>query len=85
MQTVNPIRTSSKKPWIGVPPHGRLLRPNEVFGRTGLSKAQVYEMIRNGHFPPFLKLSARAAALPESWLDAFIEHRAQAALIAGNV
>ena len=68
-----------------MPPCGRLLRPNEVFGRTGLSKAQVYEMIKNGQFPPFLKLSARASALPESWLDAFVEHRAQVALTAGTV
>lgn len=80
MQIVSSAQASSRKPWTGVPPHGRLLRPNEVFGRTGLSKAQVYAMIKEGQFPPFLKLSGRASALPEVWLDAFVEHRAQLAL-----
>lgn len=33
-------------------------------------------MIGEGRFPPFLKLSARASAMPEAWLDAFIKTQA---------
>ncbi|WP_170790811.1 helix-turn-helix transcriptional regulator [Ruegeria lacuscaerulensis] len=68
------------KPWLECPPTGRLLRPDEVFQRTGLSRSQVYAMIAEGDFPPFLKVSARAAALPESWLDCFVQDRAKTAL-----
>lgn len=73
-------RKETKKPWAECPPTGRLLRPQEVFDRTGLSKSQVYAMIAEGDFPPFLKVSTRAAAMPEAWLDCFVCDRAQAAL-----
>lgn len=68
------------QPWGEPDPGGRLLRPAEVFERTGLSRSQTYAMIAEGRFPPFLKLSARAAAMPEVWLDRFIADRAAAAL-----
>ncbi len=71
---------NTSKPWVECPPTGRLLRPQEVFERTGLSRSQVYAMIADGAFPPFLKVSERAAALPESWLDCFVNDRARAAL-----
>lgn len=72
--------TNSKAPWKDCSPGGRLLRPEEVFKRTGLSRSQVYAMIAEGAFPPFLKLSTRAAALPETWLECFIQSRVQAIL-----
>lgn len=74
------IQTNSEAPWKDCSPGGRLLRPEEVFERTGLSRSQVYAMIADGAFPPFLKLSTRAAALPETWLECFIQSRAQAIL-----
>lgn len=70
----------TKPVWQDVPPTGQMLRPNEVFKRTALSRSQIYMMIADGRFPPFVKLSARASALPESWLHAFIESRVAAAL-----
>lgn len=57
-----------------------MLRPYEVFERVGLSRSQVYLMIAAREFPPFLKLSERTSALPESWLDAFLASKAQDAL-----
>jgi prophage regulatory protein len=66
--------------WRDVPPAGRLLRPSEVVRQTGLSRSQLYAMIAEGRFPPFLKLSERASAMPESWLDAFIARRAAEAI-----
>ena len=65
------------KPWLGCRPTGRLLRPAEVFERTGLSRSQTYAMIARGEFPPFLKLSPRTSAMPQAWLDCFIEYRAE--------
>ncbi|MBD3666181.1 AlpA family phage regulatory protein [Sulfitobacter sp. TSTF-M16] len=70
----------NEKPWVDCPPTGRLLRPREVFDRTGLSRSQVYAMIAEGDFPPFLKVSTRAAAMPEAWLDCFVKHHALIAL-----
>lgn len=66
--------------WRAFEPAGRMLRPREVSARTGLSRSQIYAMIAEGRFPPFVKLSARASALPESWLAAFIASRANVAL-----
>lgn len=66
--------------WTGILPSGRMLRPADVVERTGLSRSQIYQMISDGNFPPFIKLSTRASALPESWLDAFVETRAAATL-----
>jgi predicted DNA-binding transcriptional regulator AlpA len=37
-------------------------------------------MIAEGKFPPFVKLSARASALPEAWLRAFIDAKAADAI-----
>ncbi|WP_413721120.1 helix-turn-helix transcriptional regulator [Silicimonas sp. MF1-12-2] len=75
---------ANQKPWIDCPPSGRLLRPQEVFDRMGLSKSLVYAMIAEGTFPPFLKVSARAAAMPEAWLESFVESRAEHALTQTN-
>ncbi|MES0826574.1 helix-turn-helix transcriptional regulator [Ruegeria sp. SCP11] len=71
---------NNPKPWLDCPPSGRLLRPQEVFERTGLGRSTVYAMIAEGDFPPFLKVSTRAAAMPEAWLECFVNDRAQAAL-----
>lgn len=68
------------RPWTNADPTGRLLRPSEVTKATGLSRSQIYQMIADGRFPPFLKISARASALPEAWLTAFIEDCANKAL-----
>lgn len=62
--------------WQNVEPTGRMLRPAEVVSRIGLSRSQIYAMIAEHRFPPFLKLSERAAAMPEAWLNAFIRLRA---------
>ncbi|MEM0950392.1 MAG: AlpA family phage regulatory protein [Pseudomonadota bacterium] len=66
--------------WKDVTPGGRLLRPAEVVRMTGLSRSQIYAMISEGSFPPFIKISERAAALPETWLEAFIGSCASRAL-----
>lgn len=76
----NATTTLCDRPWEGCPPTGRMLRPVDVFDRSGLSKSQVYALIAEGAFPPFIKLSARASAMPEAWLDCFIAHKARSAL-----
>ena len=67
-------------PWKSVEPAGRLLRPADVVDRTGLSRSQIYQMISEERFPPFIKLSTRASAMPEAWLNAFIEMRVRLAV-----
>ena len=70
----------NRKPWETVSPSGRMLRPSAVFEITGLSKSQTYDMIQKGDFPPFIKLSERASAMPEAWLNAFIASRVEIAI-----
>jgi prophage regulatory protein len=70
----------SNPSWTDVPPAGRLLRPAEVIAITGLSRSLIYQMIAEKRFPPFIKLSKRASALPQSWLEAFVENQARVAL-----
>lgn len=74
------MQNIQEQPWLECEPTGRLLRPSEVFDLIGLSRSQVYAMISEGRFPPFIKLSKRASALPESWLDSFIAARACVAI-----
>ncbi|WP_240661693.1 helix-turn-helix transcriptional regulator [Nioella ostreopsis] len=69
---MNKINHLHSPDWQSIEPAGRMLRPAEVFSRVGLSRSQVYAMISEGRFPPFIKLSERASAMPEAWLDAFI-------------
>lgn len=65
--------------WKSIDPTGRQLRPLEVCELTGLSKAQIYNLIKDGSFPPFLKIGKRASAMPKSWLDAYISAQAELA------
>lgn len=71
---------NQNRPWKDVAPTGRMLRPSAVVERTGLSKSSIYELIKRGDFPPFVKLSARASVMPEAWLHAFISARAARAI-----
>ncbi len=72
--------TSENRPWEELKPKGDMLRPQQVIQRTGLSRTQIYQMIAEQRFPPFVKLSTRASAMPENWLSAFIEQCAEIAL-----
>ncbi len=74
----------SNSSWAGVPPTGRLLRPAEVCKRVGLSRSQVYDLIRRGAFPPFIKLSPGTSAMPEAWLDEFVHTKARDAIDASE-
>ena len=52
--------------------HERLLRIKEVLVRTGYSKSSIYKLITEGGFPKQIKIGVRAAAWPESVIDAWI-------------
>ncbi|MGF1463259.1 MAG: helix-turn-helix transcriptional regulator [Maricaulaceae bacterium] len=77
-------RTAQNRPWEILKPEGRMLRPQQVIDQTGLSRTQIYQMITERRFPPFVKLSTRASAMPENWLAAFFESRAQQAIEGQN-
>ena len=66
--------------WKSLDPKGQQLRPIEVCELTGLSKAQIYNLIKDGSFPPFLKIGKRASAMPKTWLDAYLNDKAAQAL-----
>lgn len=69
------IAEDKARPWLTCAPTGGLLRPVEVAERVGLSKSQIYVMIREGKFPPFIKIGKRCSRMPEAWLAAFINMR----------
>ena len=55
--------------------HARFLRLPEVLERISLSRAQIYNLISLGEFPPQIKLGDRASAWLESEIDLWIEER----------
>ena len=77
---MTPERTSQNRPWESLKPKGQMLRPQQVIDQSGLSRTQIYQMIAEQRFPPFVKLSTRASAMPENWLAAFFAQRAEMAI-----
>ncbi|WP_232054399.1 AlpA family transcriptional regulator [Thiomonas sp. CB2] len=53
----------------------RLLRLPEVESLVGLRKSAIYARLKTGEFPPCVKLGPRAAAWPESEIQAWIADR----------
>ena len=47
----------------------------EVLKRTGISRSLVYLKIKDGSFPPPIKLSKRAIGWPEEVITEWIEQR----------
>lgn len=55
--------------------HERLIKLPDVCANVGLRKAGVYKAIREGRFPPPIKLGKRAVAWPESVVQGWIQAR----------
>ena len=55
--------------------HEKLLRLPDVMRQTGLRRAAIYARIREGIFPPPVKIGKRAVAWPESEVQAWIADR----------
>jgi len=55
--------------------HEKLLRLPDVMRQTGLRRAAIYARIREGIFPPPVKIGKRAVAWPESEVQAWIAER----------
>lgn len=63
----------------------RLLRLPDVEALTGLRKSAIYAAMKDGRFPPCVKLlSARASAWPESEVQAWISSRIRASRRGGK-
>ncbi len=56
----------------------RLLRLPEVETLVGLRKSAIYAGMKSGDFPACVKLGPRAAAWPESEIQAWIQTRIRA-------
>jgi prophage regulatory protein len=59
--------------------HDSLLRLPEVMRRSGNRKTKLYELIKNGKFPPPIPLTQRSVAWVESEVQAWIDARIAAA------
>lgn len=53
----------------------QILRPREVFKRTGLSRSQIYADIAAGKFPKPIRLSARRVGFVEEEIENWILER----------
>ena len=59
--------------WEGIPPSYPMLRPTQVLAATGLARTTMYDLIARGQFPPFLRIAPRTSAMPEAWLQAYLQ------------
>lgn len=55
----------------------QILRIQEVIKKTGLSRSNLYDMVRKGEFPAPLKLGERASGWLVSEVEAWIEELAK--------
>ena len=64
------------------PAEHRILRRAEVEAKTGFKRAHIYSLMKEGKFPPCVRLSARSVGWPESavlqWVQARIAGEVQA-------
>ena len=52
--------------------HDRLITVADVCERLNISRAKLYRMMRNGEFPPPLKVGSQSVRWPQSELDEFL-------------
>lgn len=57
----------------GAVPHDRLLRLPQVEDATGIKKSTVYALVREGKFPPPVRITRRLSAWPESAVLAWVQ------------
>lgn len=55
-----------------MPTPERIIRMRTVLARTGLSRSTVYRKIREGTFPPRIKISVHGAGWHESEIERWI-------------
>lgn len=65
-------------------PREALLRLSDVQARTGISRSQLFELIRKGEFPKPIPLVGRTRAWVESDVSGWIADRISAARAAGG-
>lgn len=53
----------------------RILRVREVAGRSGISRSLIYKFVREGKFPPGVKIGERAVGWLESDVEGWITGR----------
>jgi len=63
--------------WAGLPPSLPVMRVKDVIRETGIPRTTLFEMIRDGRFPPFIRISERTTACPRTWVEAFLLDRAK--------
>jgi prophage regulatory protein len=56
-----------------------IIRLPAVRARVGLSRSQIYELVRQGKFPAPIKLSERASGWQESSVSEWVNARIEAA------
>ena len=60
---------------IGQKPFIRLLRIDDVCRTIGLGKTKIYEMVREGEFPPPVALTSRSRAWRQDEVQKWIDSR----------
>jgi len=63
----------------------RILRVREVADRSGISRSLLYKFVREGKFPPSVKIGERAVGWLESDVDGWIKSRSVNTQVAKQV
>ena len=58
-----------------VVPRDRLMRLPDVEATPGCKKSTIYKLMKEGKFPPCVRVTARMAAWPESSVLAWVQAR----------
>lgn len=53
----------------------RIIRLAEVKSKTGMSRSSIYERVKDGTFPPPIKITNHAVGWIEQEVDDWIAHR----------
>lgn len=80
IEMIQPSRHLSP-PATAKPEPERLLALPEVEQQTSLKKTSIYGLIRDGKFPPPIRLTRRASRWPASQVQAWIADRIQAGAV----
>lgn len=73
-------QNANNPPWLDIEPSLPLMRVKDVIRETGIPRTSLFEMIKAGRFPPFIRIGTRTTVCPRAWVEAFLSDRAKQSL-----
>ena len=60
---------------VAMSTENRIVRMPEIMRRTGFGRSSIYNLIKQGKFPPLIKIGARASGISSEVLDAWVNEK----------